>query len=90
LQPLAVGAPGIGIGYQGLAESLAVEFDMWKDLDNQVRVNFFYIVDLVIFFGHAHTIFRIQTTTTSAYTQMALLPTMQKSGLQFKEALRSA
>jgi hypothetical protein len=36
LQPLAVGAPGIGIGYAGLAESLAVEFDMWKDLDNQV------------------------------------------------------
>ena len=37
MQPLAVGAPGAGIGYSGIAESLAVEFDMWKDLDNAVR-----------------------------------------------------
>jgi hypothetical protein len=37
LQPLAVGAPGAGIGYSGIAESLAIEFDLWKDLDNNVR-----------------------------------------------------
>jgi hypothetical protein len=37
-QPLAIGAPGAGIGYSGIAESLVVEFDMWKDLDNNVSV----------------------------------------------------
>ena len=37
MQPLAVGAPGAGIGYSGIAESLAIEFDLWRDLDNNVR-----------------------------------------------------
>jgi hypothetical protein len=35
-QPLAVGAPGQGIGYSGIPESLSIEFDMWRDIDNNV------------------------------------------------------